>query len=134
MGHEIVILEISLVYFEMSNTRRRKKLHVHVCRLYQLGMMLYSSNPASLQGLSLCGSGQVKSWQLSWSKKRSNVLEVIIGCLSFFSQADCSMTGVMLFGGSIPLSSKQIAVSSSPTSAFFWIDNCWLIIVKAKVD
>ena len=31
MGHEIVILEISLVYFEMSNTRRRKKLHVHVC-------------------------------------------------------------------------------------------------------
>ena len=78
--------------------------------VYQLGMMLYSSNPASLQGLSLCGSGQVKSWQLSWSKKRSNVLEVIIGCLSFFSQGDCSMTGVMLFGGSIPLSSKQIAV------------------------
>ena len=39
------------------------------------------------------GSGQVKSWQTSWSKKKkmSNVLEVIIGCLSFVSQAGCNM-------------------------------------------
>ena len=133
MGHEIVILEISLVYFEISYTRRKNKLHVHVCiSTWDDAILVQSSIITGSQSLWL---RQVKSWQLySWSKKRSNVLEVIIGCLSFFSQADCSMTGVMLFGGSIPLSSKQIiAVSSSPTSAFLWID-CWLIIVKAKVD
>ena len=44
MGHEIVILEISLVYFEISNTRRKKSyMYMYV---YQLGMMLYSVSVA----------------------------------------------------------------------------------------